>query len=173
MSSGKDIDECDNYTSLNFYVGATAVSQYSGYATGCISEGLWLHSGQRDKFFCFLHGVHMWCPPNLLLNGYRGLFPPGVQLTTHLKLVPRLRMCVCVYIHIYTAIRSCSFISCTGNIWNSYLSYLLNIPTEINVPKTITPTDGIQSTRVDFQYSHSSTYDHPAYNQPKLRPKFS
>jgi len=37
-------------------------------------------------------------PPSLLFNGYRGLFPRGraemgVNLTTHLHLLPRLRMC--------------------------------------------------------------------------------
>jgi len=35
----------------------------------------------------------LWVPPNLLCNGYRGLFPReesdrGVKLTTHLHLVP-------------------------------------------------------------------------------------
>jgi hypothetical protein len=40
----------------------------------------------------------LWGVPNLLSNGYRGLFPRGqsgrgVRLTTHLQLVPRSRKC--------------------------------------------------------------------------------
>jgi hypothetical protein len=40
----------------------------------------------------------LWGRPNLLSNGYRGLFPRGlssrgVKLTTHLQLVPRSRKC--------------------------------------------------------------------------------
>jgi hypothetical protein len=40
----------------------------------------------------------LWCPPNLLSNGYQGIFPRGlsdrgVKLTTDLQLVPRSRKC--------------------------------------------------------------------------------
>jgi len=31
-------------------------------------------------------------PPSLLSSGYLGLFPQGMKLTTHLHLVPQLRM---------------------------------------------------------------------------------
>jgi hypothetical protein len=33
----------------------------------------------------------LWSPPSLLCNGYQGLFPWGVKLTTHLRLMPRLK----------------------------------------------------------------------------------
>jgi hypothetical protein len=39
----------------------------------------------------------LWGPPNVLSNGYWGLFPQGsgrgMKLPTHLQLVPRLRKC--------------------------------------------------------------------------------
>jgi hypothetical protein len=40
----------------------------------------------------------LWGPPNLLSNGYWGLFPRGLnsmgmKLTTHLQLLPRSRQC--------------------------------------------------------------------------------
>jgi hypothetical protein len=34
----------------------------------------------------------LWGPPSFLYNGYQGLFPWGVKMTTHLNLVPRSRM---------------------------------------------------------------------------------
>jgi hypothetical protein len=38
------------------------------------------------------HRDRLWGPPSLLSNGYQGLLPWGVKLTTHLYLVPKSRM---------------------------------------------------------------------------------
>jgi len=51
-----------------------------------------------DYFSSLPRPDQLWGPPSLLSNGYLGLLPWGqigrvVKLTTHLQLVPRLRMC--------------------------------------------------------------------------------
>jgi hypothetical protein len=48
----------------------------------------------------------LWGPPNLLSNGYWGLFPRGksgraMKLTTHLQLVQRSRKCGSIHPHPY------------------------------------------------------------------------
>jgi hypothetical protein len=35
----------------------------------------------------------LWSPPSLLTNLYRELWTPGIELTTYLHVVPRLRIC--------------------------------------------------------------------------------
>jgi len=58
--------------------------------------GLDSWEGQEFFFYSPPHPDQLWGPPSLLSNGYQGLFwgknGLGVTLTTHLHLVPKLRM---------------------------------------------------------------------------------
>jgi hypothetical protein len=66
------------------------------WATGWMMGGS--SPGRGWEFFSSpLRSDRRWRPPNLLFNGYQGLFPwglscRGVKLTTRLQLVPRSRM---------------------------------------------------------------------------------
>jgi hypothetical protein len=51
----------------------------------------------REEIF-LQHPDRFWDPPSLLFNGYRGLFPWGVEVTTHLNPAARSRM-VELYLH--------------------------------------------------------------------------
>jgi hypothetical protein len=75
---------------LQIYLNATGVKfvQQNNIFWGSIPGGGW-------EFFSSPPGPDLlWVPPNLLSNGYQGLFPWGlsgldVKLTTHLHLEPR------------------------------------------------------------------------------------
>jgi hypothetical protein len=67
-----------------------------GIATGCGLEdqGVGVRVPVGSRIFCSPRRPdRLWGPPNLLSNGYWGLFFPGVKLTAHLQLVPRSSKC--------------------------------------------------------------------------------
>jgi hypothetical protein len=73
-----------------------------GIATVCGLDGRGSIPGMAG-FFSSQRPARLWCPPSLHSSGYRGLFRQGlngwgVKLTTHLQLMPRLRM-VELYLH--------------------------------------------------------------------------
>jgi hypothetical protein len=69
-----------------------------GIVTGYELKSRDLIPGRGKRFFFTPQcSYRFWGPPNLLSDGYQGLFPrgysgQGVKLTTHLSLVPRSRM---------------------------------------------------------------------------------
>jgi hypothetical protein len=82
----------------------SAAGGYAGFEVLMVvrsrySDGLW--RGARDLSLLQCFQVRLWGSPNLSSNGYRVLFPQsgwGLNLTTHLHLVLRLRM-VELYLH--------------------------------------------------------------------------
>jgi hypothetical protein len=73
----------------------SAVSIATGYGLDDRGVGARVLVGSRI-FTSPCHPDRLWGPPNLLSNGYWGLFSGGksgwsVKLTTHLQLVPRSR----------------------------------------------------------------------------------
>jgi hypothetical protein len=61
------------------------------WATGWMIGGL--SPGRSWEFFSSLpRPDRLWTLPSFLSNGCQGLFPRGLKLTTHLRLVPRSRM---------------------------------------------------------------------------------
>jgi hypothetical protein len=97
-----------NLTSCYFKLGLLSDSRDSvvGIATGygLDDRGVGVRVPVRSRIFSSpRHPERFWGPPNLISNGYRGLFPRrengrGVRLTIHLQLVPRSRKCE-LYIH--------------------------------------------------------------------------
>jgi hypothetical protein len=82
----------------------SAVGITTGY--GLEDRGVGVRVPVGSRIFSSPRSPDLLCgPPNLLFNGYRGLFPwglsgRGVKLTTHLKLVPESRKVhLLVYIH--------------------------------------------------------------------------
>jgi hypothetical protein len=84
----------------------SAVGVATGYGLDDRGVGIRVPVGARS--FCSPCRPDRFCvPPNLLSNGYRGLFPRernrrGVKLTTHLHLQPSSRK---VEIYLYSPIR--------------------------------------------------------------------
>jgi hypothetical protein len=68
-----------------------------GIGTGWTARGSIRDRGKRS-FSAPQRPDWLWGQPSLLSNGYRGLSPRGVKLTTHLHLVPKSRM-VELYLH--------------------------------------------------------------------------
>jgi hypothetical protein len=86
----------------NRVIVAVLWAKSSGYGIDDRGVGVRVPVGS-SIFSSPLHPVRLWGPPNLISNGYRGLFPRGqndrlVKLTTHLQLVPRSRKCGFLYI---------------------------------------------------------------------------
>jgi hypothetical protein len=73
----------------------SAVGIATGY--GLDDRGVWIRVQVVSRIFSSPRHPHrLLGPPNLLSNGYRGLFPRGLRgrgekLPTHLQLVPRSR----------------------------------------------------------------------------------
>jgi hypothetical protein len=67
-----------------------AVGIATGYGLDDRGVGVWVPVGSRI-LSSPRRQDRLWGSPNLLSNGYRGLFPRGVKLTTHLHLIPRSR----------------------------------------------------------------------------------
>jgi hypothetical protein len=91
-------ESCGNFWKIlqtSWWSRNSAVGIATGYGLNDRRVGVRVPVG--SKIFSSPHRPdRLWGSPNLLSNGYRGLFPRGygdrsVKLTTHLQLVPRSR----------------------------------------------------------------------------------
>jgi hypothetical protein len=74
----------------------SAVGIATGY--GLDDRGVGVRDPVGSRIFSSPSPDRLWCPPNVLSNGYRGLFSPGVKRQVReadhsLQLVPRSRKC--------------------------------------------------------------------------------
>jgi hypothetical protein len=76
------------YTSVRFRNRAVGIATDYGLDDGEVGVRVPVES---RIFSCPRRPDRLWCPRNLLSNGYWGLFPRDVKLTTHFQLVPRSR----------------------------------------------------------------------------------
>jgi hypothetical protein len=84
----------------------SVVSISTGY--GLDDQGVGVRVPVGSRIFSSRRPDRLWGPQNLLFNGCRGLVPQGqsargVELTTHLQLVPRSRKCESVHPLPYTS----------------------------------------------------------------------
>jgi hypothetical protein len=78
-----------------------------GVGYGLDDRGVGVRVPVGSRFFSSCRPDRLWGPPNLLSNGYRGLFSrgqngQGVKLTTHLQLVPRSSKYVSIHPLLHT-----------------------------------------------------------------------
>ena len=113
--------------------------------------------GRDKRFFSSNRTDQLWGPPNLLINEKQGLLPQskvarGMKLTSHLQVVPRVRMCGAVLLLPFAPLwhaqeqvylmwsrmcpckLHCHFSECIIIFWFCWVSYLLYAAGNFFVP---------------------------------------